>query len=134
MAHSRLRSLIVDARVYLWQLQLGYHQRTDAAGPWLCHDVFSAALVANPGPKLHIQLLSATQLERLRLLPTHLAIVPAPASAGPSLKITANLARQVIRLGRREGWCPERGGLPVTIAEGLDLLAEAGLVGCPAAP
>ena len=88
-----------------------------------------AALVANPGPKLHIHLLSADQLEQLRFLAPHLGIVPAPPGDGASLKITAHVATQLIRLGRREGWCPERGGLPVTIDEGLDHLAKLGLVG-----
>lgn len=132
MARPRLRSLIVDAKVYAWYIVPGYHQHIDQASPWLCHDIFTAALVANPGPKLHIQLLSSVQLERIRLLPAYLSILPDPPSGGASLKIDAKLATQLIGLGRRTGWTPERGGLPVTIEAGLDLLIEAGLLERPA--
>src|SRR5689334_18836804 len=115
MRRSSLHSLIVEARVYLWSLQAGYHQRLDQGGPWLRHNIFTAALVANPGPKLQIYLLSAAQLERIRRVPPHLAILPEPPFDGAPIQINAKLATPLIRLGRQEGWRLERGGLPLTI-------------------
>ena len=68
-----------------------------------------------PGQSSDHQHLQRVASQVRQLAPTYLVILPPERRT--SLEITASLATKMIRLGRREGWCPERGGLPVTIAK-----------------
>jgi hypothetical protein len=124
MAKQKFRSIIVDAKTYLWAFKPSYQLVNAATFEYRCYDLFEAYAECDRTSPLRI--IFITWEDAICGGPLRVGapvVIDNPSTSGVNLH-QPKWAMTLIREGLKRGWQANAHSVPFIIENGVELLAE----------
>jgi hypothetical protein len=123
MAKKKLRNIIVAGTKFVWVFNPGYQILNAETSQYCCYDRFRAYASEHRTSPLEIIFITSEDPIYGGALRSGAAIVPSLADLGGVNLHTPQWAAILIRMGLEQGWQPHARSMPLTVDDGIQLLA-----------